>query len=617
MSREESSGLALVSSLAKTVAEVGACALPGVAIKYDSFIPCMWNAVAKGFVQHQDAVFVQSGLRHGFTAGIDVSQLHGHRWFSNYQSALEGRDAVTRATMKRVEAGKTLNLGVWNPTLASAVKATFRASAIFPMGAAPKQGSTELRPTDDHSRTGVNAATDLTGLRHSLDAYSEIAWFLQLDHFMRVSDVEGAFTILPLHPDVWPFFLFRFFADRSAELSLFLHVCGDFGAAGMPGTFKTFFVDVVVQMARSLHVLTLPMPVYVDDCSLIGSCAETVDAEMSAFHSWAEAVCGVAFKAIKDRLANQRQLALGFWWDSRTLTRELDERKLVEYMAMLADYATRQTLTLREMQSAAGRMQRCIMTFPPGASWMLVALFGLTCGLKLPWHRRRTTREVRDNFAYCRQLLGLGVGRGYYSLANFVRGPKIWTDASKSGGYCGGGFVASDGQYDFWHYGGRASRKPIDFLEGDTVVEACTRLAWAWSGKMVTIFCDNRAFQQSGAKGRSKAERLNGLLKDLFLLMLKFRFVIDWHWISTDDNVDADHLSRDREQDFLSSVHETGRLDEGAVLRRMDGAGRKRVLPEVRGDVAAMAPDPDPDSLFPFRLAYRTTLRFMLVVFLA
>ena len=53
-------------------------------------------------------------------------------------------------------------------------------------------------------------------------------------------------------------------------LTLFLHVCGDFGAAGMPGTFKVFF-DVVCGMARSVHVLTLPMCVYVDDCGLIGS----------------------------------------------------------------------------------------------------------------------------------------------------------------------------------------------------------------------------------------------------------------------------------------------------------------------------------------------------------
>ena len=83
------------------VEEVGACALPGVSVKYDTFIPCMWKAVARGFVPHEDAVFVGDGLRNGFTAGVDVTQLTGHRWFTNYKSALEGRDAVMRAIMKR------------------------------------------------------------------------------------------------------------------------------------------------------------------------------------------------------------------------------------------------------------------------------------------------------------------------------------------------------------------------------------------------------------------------------------------------------------------------------------------------------------------------------------
>ena len=135
---ERPEGLALVSSLASVVRETTACALPGVGIKYDTFIPCMWKAVARGFVRHEDAVFVNNGLRDGFTAGVDVNQLGGHRWFKNYQSALDGREPVTRAIMKRVQAGKTLDLGLWNNALADGLKSMFSATAIFPMGAVKK-----------------------------------------------------------------------------------------------------------------------------------------------------------------------------------------------------------------------------------------------------------------------------------------------------------------------------------------------------------------------------------------------------------------------------------------------------------------------------------------------
>ena len=223
-----------------------------------------------------------------------LDKMPGHRWFKNYESSLSAREPVTRAIMKRVQAQKTLDLGVWSSRLGDLVRASFAATAIFPMGAVAKPlEPTELRPTDDHSRTGLNAATSLDFLRHSLTAYEDIAWFLAQDYFMRVSDVEAAFPLLPLHPDVWPFFLFRFFADASNNMHLFVHVTGDFGAAGMPGVFKKFFSDVVVGMARSVQVLTLPMVIYVDDCGLIGGCRDAVDAEMVRFHTWAWVVCHI------------------------------------------------------------------------------------------------------------------------------------------------------------------------------------------------------------------------------------------------------------------------------------------------------------------------------------
>eukprot|EP00964_Phaeocystis_antarctica_P014823 scaffold8180_cov61-Phaeocystis_antarctica.AAC.2 len=103
----------------------------------------------------------------------------------------------------------------------------------------------EKRPTDDHSRTGLNAATDMAGLSYSLDTYREVAHCLKQGYFVRVSDVASAFPILPLRPVVWPYFLFRFFrGSSSSAVNLFAHIFADFGASGTPWTFKKFFVDV-------------------------------------------------------------------------------------------------------------------------------------------------------------------------------------------------------------------------------------------------------------------------------------------------------------------------------------------------------------------------------------
>ena len=108
----------------------------------------------------------------------------------------------------------------------------------------------------------------------------------------------------------------------------------------------SLIVDVVVQMARSVQVLTLPMPVHVDDCGLIGPEQGAVDREMLAFHIWAEEVCGIVFKAIKDRPAAQLQFFLGFWWCARSQTRTLDWARVVLYDDMLRVMLSQSSLTL-------------------------------------------------------------------------------------------------------------------------------------------------------------------------------------------------------------------------------------------------------------------------------
>ena len=91
---------------------------------------------------------------------------------------------VRAAVGKRVDAGKTLALGPMTDGLARAIRCAYTSSCIFPMGAVakallPGQTSDQLewRPTSDHTRTGLNAATDMTGLRFALEALDEVSWF--------------------------------------------------------------------------------------------------------------------------------------------------------------------------------------------------------------------------------------------------------------------------------------------------------------------------------------------------------------------------------------------------------------------------------------------------------
>ena len=165
---------------------------------------------------------------------------------------------------------------------------------------------------------------------------------------------------------------------------MFVHTCGDFGTKGMPGVFKIFFVDVVLNMARSERVLTLEMPCFVDDMGMIGACAVQVNAEMASFQQWAT-FFGVIFKVVKDRVAAKKQFMIGFWWDSVSRVRSLEEQKFQQYHAMLLSVSKAKCLTLHEMQSVAGKMQRIVLTLPPGAQCLCANMYSLMRGLVLPW----------------------------------------------------------------------------------------------------------------------------------------------------------------------------------------------------------------------------------------
>ena len=579
-----------LASFRSVVETENACALPGCSIKYDTFLPVLRRAQSRGYVKDHEAEYVVDGLRHGFTLGVDVAAMRsmGKRVFRNYPTAYAAHASVTKAIVRRVERGKTLNLGPAKCALAE-LGGMLEGLAVFPMGAVLKPNQSAdtpaadlvYRPTDDHTRTGLNAKTVLGILGHSLNTYREVEWLLRTGYFLRVSDVEDAFLLLPLHPDIWAFMLFRWACSCvGGEEELFVHVFADFGARGTPGTFQLLMVRVIVQMARSEMVLTLPLVLYVDDAGLIGPDQVECDVQMLSFQDWSWEVCGVPWKRAKDLSAAIPQYYIGFWWNSLTHTRTLDESKLAKYLSELAQAGHASLLTLKDRQSLAGKVQRAIMTMPPGAACLLVNCYNMMARLSLPWHARRTSKAERDDYLFVHDVLQYNVGCGYYSYEGFEDGPTVLSDASKSRAYTGGGYVESTGFYDFYSYGTSAARKPIDYLEGDTVLEACRARGHLWRGKLVFFGIDNRSFQRSAAKGRSKAHRLNTLLKELFVLQIQHGFVLCTFWISSEDNFLADHLSRDREGAFLWAVPGAQFVTVPfSEIRRHPDAGRRKRLP--------------------------------------
>ena len=596
---------AALDSIAAQVKQHGCCSLPGVSIDFWKLRPLIERAVLRGFVSEEHATFALRGLWFGFDMGVDVAQVKGRRWFSNYSSALEAKDKITKALKQRVENAKTMGLCRMDVKAASLLP--WPQCRVFPLGAVAKALEPEaMRPVSDHTKSGLKAATDRESLRHSLRTYEEIAECLRYGYSMRMMDVEGAFPLLPLAPCLWPFFMLWWFGvweGSEAEMYLYVHLTADFGAAGVPGTWKIFFTDVIIGVARSEEVITLPMPIYVDDCSMIGAVAGMVDAEGVRLRLWLTKM-GIFMKELKERVASMLQLALGFWWDSIQRTRTLDSDKLTVYVSMIRDFAQRRSLSLREMQRASGQMQRAAMTLPKGALCFLASLFALMRGLSLPWQQRRTSKQMRADFTAMAELLDANHGRGYFCTDHMERAPDVYTDASKEARYAGGGYFSMCGAFRHWRYGASASRNHIDALEGDAVLMAAADLGKSWRGKIVPLHIDNRAFQLSGRKGWSKAERLVKQLRVLFWLAVKYDCVFEFEWISTHDNIYADALSRpDGERRFHELVHRHMRWMVPKLTRHTSSGAVRQFGPEYPSDIEGDGPTARLEMLLAMALA--------------
>ena len=443
-----------VFEMARQVYRHGMCSLPGSTIKYEAFVQIGRYAVHRGFVEPAVADRVLHWLRWGTDVGAQRGLLRGVRVFENYPTALgEFSGRVAKALTKRVSAHKTLDLGDWHDGLRVVARAVFQDFFVAPMLAVPKPLEPgECRPATAHDVTTFNDAIDMTGLTHELRGYEEIAAFLKTGYVMAVTDVADAFPLLGLAPWTWPFFALRF--RRGAQqpdgswdvfgmTRLLMHLFADFGTRGMPGVFKLLYKDMLLGMARSLGVLTLPMVVWVDDCGLIGAARRRCDTEMWAFQKFA-GLLGILFKWLKDKAAAQVIPMIGFWWDSFSRTISLLEDKLGAYMQMFQAFSVRSSLSLRERRCGAGRAQRAVMTLPPGARCLLQPIYAAMHGLKHAWQQRKTNKLERTAWLFLYEVLALNMGRGYFSYDGFSPGPAVCTDASKSNRYAGGGAVSCD-----------------------------------------------------------------------------------------------------------------------------------------------------------------------------
>ena len=70
---------------------------------------------------------------------------------------------------------------------------------------------------------------------------------------------------------------------------------------------------------------------------------------------------------------------------------------------------------------------------------MLSSLYAFMRGLSLPCHKRRVSVNTRADVKWASDMLKANMGKGHFAYDRFERAPPVYTDASRSDAYTGGG----------------------------------------------------------------------------------------------------------------------------------------------------------------------------------
>ena len=153
--------------LQSEVEREGVTRLKGSTLDVELYKEKLEALVQDGDFSRSDADYLANGITWGFDLGVDESKLPGKAVSKNYKSAIDNKQKVTDALAARVSAGKTLKLGAFDGNPEDLPGETGR---VVPNGAvAKKLEPDKVRPFSDHTKTGLNPASDAARVAHKLD----------------------------------------------------------------------------------------------------------------------------------------------------------------------------------------------------------------------------------------------------------------------------------------------------------------------------------------------------------------------------------------------------------------------------------------------------------------
>ena len=248
-----------------------------------------------------------------------------------------------------------------------------------------------------------------TSVQDAVNMASPHCWFSKLD-------LSNCFLSFPLHPSVWPHFIFRF----DGQLHQFTSV--PFGLASAPRICTELLSVVAFRLTAEATKRNLR---FLDDFLLIDQDEPTAAAALSAAQRIINDF-GLVVNPTKTEGPAQRLAFLGILLDSRAQTLSCTPERLVELRTLLATAAAARSITLPALRSLTGKLQFAAQVLP-GARPFIRRLIDL-CSRRTASLDRQFSRPARDAAATLRRREFAAQRASIRTDSGFRADIRFWQD---------------------------------------------------------------------------------------------------------------------------------------------------------------------------------------------
>ena len=478
-------------------------------------------------------------LREGFTKGFDIGfvgdqplAIGGNG--KNLISADQHPEVVDTKLGKEIQKGRIMGPFDTPP---------FDPFILSPIGVVPKKNEGEFRmiqhlsfPDGASVNSHIEESFKIVHYQNIDDAVSVLRQAGK-GAFLAKCDIASAFRIIPLRPDQYHLFGFKwknkFYFDR----------CLHMGCSSSCQIFET--------LSTALHWIALVklaiefLVHYLDDFLLIHPSKSICQKQLDLFSSMCDH-CGVPIAPEKTVEPTQRLTFLGYEFDSVEMLLRLPLDKLETCRMEIHNILQRNKAQLKELQSIIGTLNFACGAIVPGRPF-LRRLINLTIGIKLPHHFVRITKAVKEDLWVWVHFLQEFNGKSLLL-------PDIWlsshnlflfTDAASSG-YAG--FCAQQWFQGKWSDAWR--QQSIEVLELYPICIAVELWTDKLANRCIQFHTDNSALVPIINDQTSKSKEIMVLVRRLVLHCLKHNILFKAYHIAGYRNGIADSLSRFQMQRF-------------------------------------------------------------------